>query len=347
MSDKKFRDPADRTPRTARTPRRHSGRLTRADFEAQVQATKADLTAQVQATRADLSAQVKATRAQIDATTERINARTGRNLAFAILIGLVLGGAVLASLLIVKELFLPVAAVLVAFTAFELATAMRQAGRDVPRVPVVLTMIAIVPVTYYLGSAGQWFGILGAMAVVALWRLVEIVIPASSAGRHGLVADLGAGTFILAYLAGLGSFAVALLARPDGQYWTLAFLVVVVLCDIGAYASGLSFGKHPMAPTISPKKTWEGFAGAVVAALVGGVLFAVLLLDQPWWFGLIFGLVLVLTATMGDLAESLLKRDLGVKDISSWLPGHGGFLDRLDSILPSALAAYLLFVLFT
>jgi phosphatidate cytidylyltransferase len=347
VSDKKSRDPAGRPARTVRSVRRHSGRLTRADFEAQVQATKADITAQVQATRADLTKQVKATRAQIDATTERINARTGRNLAFATLVGLVLGGAMLVSLLVVKELFMLVAAALVAFTVIELATAMRQAGRDVPRVPVVLTTIAVVPLTYYLGGAGQWFGIIGAIAVVALWRLAEILVPASSAGRHGLVADLGAGTFILVYVAGLGSFAVALTARPDGQYWTLAFLVLVVVCDIGAYASGLSFGKHPMAPTISPKKTWEGFAGAVAAALVGGVLFAILVLDQPWWFGLLFGLVIVLTATMGDLAESLLKRDLGVKDISSWLPGHGGFLDRLDSILPSALAAYLLFLLFS
>jgi phosphatidate cytidylyltransferase len=347
VSDKKFRDPDDRTSRPARTPRRHSGRLSRADFEAQVQAAKADITAQVAATRADLTKQVKATRAQIDATTERINARTGRNLAFAILFGLLLGGAMLMSLLVVKELFMLVAGALVAFTAFELATAMRQAGRDVPRVPVVLTTIAVVPLTYYLGAVGQWLGILGAIALVALWRLAEILVPASSAGRHGVLADVGAGTFVLVYLAGLGSFAVALAAQPDGQYWTLAFLVVVVLCDIGAYASGLSFGKHPMAPTISPKKTWEGFAGAVAAALVGGLLFAVLLLDEPWWFGLLFGLVIVLTATMGDLAESLLKRDLGVKDISSWLPGHGGFLDRLDSILPSALAAYLLFLLAT
>jgi phosphatidate cytidylyltransferase len=346
VSDKEPRDRDGRTAKPARPARRHSGRLTRADFEAQVQARKADITAQVQATRADLTKQVKATRAQIDATNERITARTGRNLVFATLVGLLLGGAMLVSLLVVKELFMLVAAVLVAFTAMELATAMRQAGRDVPRVPVVLTMIAVVPLTYYLGGAGQWFSILGAIAVVALWRLVEIVVPASSAGRQGLVADLGAGTFILVYLAGLGSFAVALVARPDGQYWALAFLVLVIICDIGAYASGLSFGKHPMAPTISPKKTWEGFAGAVLAALVGGVLFAILLLDQPWWFGLIFGLVIVLTATMGDLAESLLKRDLGVKDISSWLPGHGGFLDRLDSILPSALAAYLLFLLF-
>jgi phosphatidate cytidylyltransferase len=101
-----------------------------------------------------------------------------------------------------------------------------------------------------------------------------------------------------------------------------------------------------MAPTISPKKTWEGLAGAAAACLVAGVLLAVFMLGAPWWFGLVFGAVMLVTATFGDLAESLIKRDLGIKDMSSWLPGHGGFLDRLDSILPSAAAAYALYLIF-
>jgi phosphatidate cytidylyltransferase len=101
-----------------------------------------------------------------------------------------------------------------------------------------------------------------------------------------------------------------------------------------------------MAPLISPKKTWEGFAGSVVAALVAGVLASIFMLQQPWWVGLILGGTMVITATGGDLAESLIKRDLGIKDISTWLPGHGGFLDRLDSILPSAAAAYALYLIF-
>ena len=126
-----------------------------------------------------------------------------------------------------------------------------------------------------------------------------------------------------------------LTGSPGGQWWTLAAIVIVVVTDIGAYASGLNFGKHLMAPTISPKKTWEGFAGAVVAAVIAGLLLSWLMLaraalggrvprHRSWRW----------SATMGDLAESLIKRDLGVKDMSTWLPGHGGFLDRLDSILP-------------
>ncbi len=148
------------------------------------------------------------------------------------------------------------------------------------------------------------------------------------------------------YVAFMAGFTVLLTAQDGGQWWTLAFLIVVVAVDTGAYASGLAFGKHLMAPTISPKKTWEGFAGSVAAALIAGILLAIFMLQQPWWVGVILALAMVLTATSGDLAESLIKRDLGIKDISSFLPGHGGFLDRLDSALLSGAVAYALFLIF-
>ncbi len=113
-------------------------------------------------------------------------------------------------------------------------------------------------------------------------------------------------------------------------------------CDTGAYFAGRRFGRHKMAPVISPKKTWEGFAGAAVVCLGAGVLLALFMLGQPWWFGLLFGAVILVTATFGDLGESLIKRDLGIKDMGNLLPGHGGIMDRLDSLLPSAAVAYLL-----
>jgi len=143
----------------------------------------------------------------------------------------------------------------------------------------------------------------------------------------------------------LAGFAVVMTAQPRGEWWVLAFLIVVIAIDTGAYASGVLFGKHPMAPRISPKKTWEGFAGSVVAATLAGILLAVLMIGTEWWVGLILALTLVGVATLGDLTESLIKRDLGIKDISTWLPGHGGFLDRLDSMLPSTIAAYVIFSL--
>jgi phosphatidate cytidylyltransferase len=258
-----------------------------------------------------------------------------------------LGVLLIGSLIFIKALFMLFTGALIAFTTFELASALRFAGRDVPRWASVVAALASVPAAFYLGDQGRWLVILGAILFVALWRLAE------SLGRHHrgspqeIWKDIAAGTFIQVYVPFLGSFAVLLAAQTGGEWWALAFLLVVISVDIGAYASGLSFGKHPMAPRISPKKTWEGFAGSVVAALVAGVLTAIFMLHEPWWFGLIFGGVLVFTGTIGDLTESLIKRDLGIKDISTWLPGHGGFLDRLDSILPSAAAAYVLFVIFT
>jgi len=320
--------------------------VSRAEFRAQVRATRADFERQVQSTKADFERQVQATRAQLDATSERIEARTGRNLILAILIGLVLGGAMLVSLVFVKELFMIFAGVIVAFTSFELAQALRHAGRNVPRIPVVIAAVGVVPAAFYLGSAGQWLATLAGILFIAVWRVALAVLPAHRAPWRSVSGDLGAAVLIQVYVVFLASFAVLLAAQPGGQWWTLAFLLLVISADTGAYVSGLNFGKHPLAPSISPKKTWEGFLGAALVCMIAGVLLALFMLDQPWGVGIILGVVIVLTATFGDLAESLIKRDLGIKDMSSWLPGHGGFLDRLDSILPSAGVAYALYLIF-
>lgn len=277
----------------------------------------------------------------------RIEKRVGRNLPKAILFGLVLGLSLLFSLIFVTELFMLFGAALVVFTSYELASALRFAGRDVPRIPVVIAALGVIAPAYYFGAAGLWWAFLAGVALVTLWRLIEQLRPSLRADPAvSLGTDLAAGVFVLAYVALLGGFAVVMTATDGGEWWTLAYLIIVICIDIGAYVSGLTFGRTPMAPRISPKKTWEGFAGAVAIALIAGVLLALFMLDQPWWVGLILASAMVVTATVGDLTESILKRDLGIKDISTWLPGHGGFLDRLDSILPSTVAAYLVFLTF-
>ncbi|RNE58477.1 phosphatidate cytidylyltransferase [Cryobacterium tepidiphilum] len=329
-------------PGQERPPRRSN----RTDLRAQVRATRADFERQVQSTRADIERQVQVTRAQFEATSERIEARTGRNLIGAILIGLLLGVAMLSSLIFIKELFMVLAVLIAGFTALELAEALRRTGRTIPRIPVGVAAVAIVPLAFYGGATGQVLGVFGGIALIMVSRLALMVLPGQRMPRREVLRDLGAAFLIEVYVVLLASFAVLLTTQDGGQWWTLAFLILVILADVGAYASGLSFGKHPMAPTISPKKTWEGFAGAALVCLVAGVLLALFMLHQPFWFGLVFGAVILVTATFGDLAESLIKRDLGIKDMSSWLPGHGGFLDRLDSILPSAAAAYALYVIF-
>jgi phosphatidate cytidylyltransferase len=309
--------------------------------------THASGSERAQAARHDIEAQLRTQRARLEAGNEKLKARTGRNLPAAIGIGLGLGGSVLASLIFFKPLFMIVAVVLIFFIVFELTSAIRTAGRDVPRLPSVLTGIAIVPASYFFTAEGQWLTLIGGIVLISIWRLA---LQAGSTRRTGSVdlwRDLGSGAFVQIYTAFLGAFVVLPTAQRGGLWWTLGTLIIVISVDTGAYATGLSFGKHPMAPRISPKKTWEGFAGSVAAAMLAGVLISIFMIHEPWWLGIILGAVLTLTATMGDLTESLIKRDLGIKDISTWLPGHGGFLDRLDSTLPSAVVAYAIYLIVT
>jgi phosphatidate cytidylyltransferase len=295
----------------------------------------------------DLEHRVEEARAQFDEANAKINARTGRNLLAAIGIGLTLGGLFLVSLILVKWLFMILAAVFIGLTVFELASALRYAGRDVPRVASTVLAVATVPAAFFLGVEGLWLALLGAVVIISLWRLGEQLRPSHRTGPRGLFGDIGAGALVQVYVTFLAGLYVVLVGLEGGEWWTLASIIIVVVTDIGAYASGLAFGKHKLAPTISPGKTWEGFAGSIVVAVVAGILLGWLMLGQPWWVGLVMGVLLALVGTMGDLTESLIKRDLGVKDISTWLPGHGGFLDRLDSILPSAAVAYVIYLVVT
>ena len=304
-----------------------------------------ELHAQFRATRADFERQLEARRMQFEKTNERIKAKSGRNLLGAIGIGIVLGGLLLLSLLVNKDLFMLFAAVLLGISAVELATALQAMGRRVPRIPTAIATVLAVPAAYFFGIGAALLVALVGAVVVTLWRWVEIKRNYHATADVSLRKDFLAAAFVQAYVTVLGSFAVALVAMPNGQWWTLAFLIIVVSVDTGAYVSGLNFGKHPMAPKISPKKTWEGFAGAALAAIIAATILSIFMIGQPWWFGLILGPIILITATVGDLGESHIKRTIGVKDMSSWLAGHGGFLDRLDSILPSALVTFVIYSL--
>jgi phosphatidate cytidylyltransferase len=308
--------------------------------------TRADFEARAHEARADIEARVEATRAQFDATQEKIRARTGRNLLAAIAIGVGLGAIFLVSLLILKWLFIIFGAGLIGFTVFELATALRHAGRDIPRVASTVVGVAVVPIAFFFHVQGLWLGTLAAVVVITLWRLAEWAFrPSHRTGARAIWLDLGAGALIQVYVTFMAGFYLVLTGSDGGEWWTLASIVIVVATDIGAYATGLRFGRHKLAPNISPGKTWEGFAGSVLVAVISAILLATLMLHEPWWLGVVMGVLLALVGTVGDLTESLIKRDLGVKDISTWLPGHGGFLDRLDSILPSAAVAYAIFLI--
>lgn len=290
--------------------------------------------------RDELRAQFDEARAQFEATSAKIEKRAGRNLFLAIGTGLIFGGAFVASLFIVKQAFVILIAILVAVALIELASAFRLAGRRVPRVGVALGGLIIVAGAAFWGAEGMLLGLFAGSLLLTLWRLIEGLVPAWEVPPKTLVRDVFSGLFSLVYVAFLASFAILLSAAPRGEWWVFALVLIVVSVDVGAYAAGVTLGKHKMTPRISPNKTWEGFAGAAILAVASGVTISLLALEQPWWVGVLLGLIILLTATGGDLTESLIKRNLGVKDMSSWIPGHGGFLDRLDSLLPSTVGAY-------
>ncbi len=303
---------------------------------------------QLRAMRSDAEQHIAHARAEFDQANERLKQRTGRDLIVATLIGVGIGAVVVASLIFVKWLFVLFAAAAMVLGVFEFSRALQVAGRRVDVIPQLVMGFLLLLSGFFLSPWIHWVSTLVAVVVVIVWRLVAQLFAADGRAHIDVIGDVLVAGFVQMYVPFLTSAAMILLAQERGEWWVLAFLILAVVADTGAYVSGLTFGRggrHPMAPRISPKKTWEGFAGACVAALAAGAILAVFMLQVPWWAGLIFGAVVLATATVGDLGESMVKRDLGIKDMSSWLPGHGGVLDRLDSILPSATAALVMFYL--
>ncbi|MGZ8804156.1 MAG: phosphatidate cytidylyltransferase [Microbacterium sp.] len=307
----------------------------------------ADFQSHVRAARSEFENQVAQARAEFEEANERIKQRTGRDLIVAILIGLAIGAVLIASLIFLKEVFVLFALAAAMLGIFEFGRALRGSGRKVDLIPQLIIGALLVLSGYFVDLWLHWVAAFVAVALVIVWRLIAQMFAKDGRTYGAVLSDALIAGFIQLYVPFLTSLCLILLRQDGGEWWVLAFIIIAVASDTGAYAAGLSFGKHPMAPKISPKKTWEGFAGAALAALIAGVLLALFMLGLPWWPGLIIGAVILGTATAGDLGESMIKRDLGIKDMSSWLPGHGGVLDRLDSILPSVVGALALYYLFS
>ena len=172
------------------------------------------------------------------------------------------------------------------------------------------------------------------VAAAVVWRALD-------GSGLSAVRDSAAAVFAVAYVPFLAGFVVLMLAQPDGEIRVVLFVLLAVANDTGGYIAGVLLGRHPLAPTVSPKKSWEGLAGSIVLATAVGVLGAVYGLGESPVLGVALGVMTAITATVGDLAESLLKRDLELKDMGSLLPGHGGVLDRLDSMIITAPFVYL------
>ncbi|PJJ04769.1 phosphatidate cytidylyltransferase [Streptomyces sp. 2333.5] len=265
----------------------------------------------------------------------------GRNLRAAIGVGIGLGVIIVASLFVYKPIFIGVIAIAVVVGLWELTSRLAE-RKDikVPLVPLAVGGTAMVVAGYVRGAEGAWVAMALTALAVLVWRMTE--------APENYLRDVTAGVFAAFYVPFLATFvALMLAAEADGALRVLTFLLLTVVSDTGAYAVGWRFGKHKLAPRISPGKTREGLVGAVLFAMVAGALcMEFLIAHGAWWQGLLLGLAVAASATLGDLGESMIKRDLGIKDMGTLLPGHGGIMDRLDSLLPTAPVVWLLFVIF-
>jgi phosphatidate cytidylyltransferase len=249
----------------------------------------------------------------------------GRNLPIAIGVGAGLGALVVVSLYTRKEIFLLVLVVFLALAMRELTDAFAARDIHIPLIPLAAGGLAMLLFSYVYGAEGL-IGSFGLTVLVLLvWRM--------AAGAGDYVRDVTAGIFTAAYIPFLGGFAVLLLEPRDGAERIVAFIAITVASDIGGFFAGTFLGRHKLAPAISPKKTWEGLAGSAIACMLVGAWLLPWLLDARIWQGAVLGVAVVCSATLGDLIESMIKRDLGVKDLGTLLPEHGGVMDRLDSLL--------------
>ena len=269
--------------------------------------------------------------------------RAGRNLPAAITSAVVLLALIVGSLAFWKTAFLFVVAAAVVVAVWELHRGFLAKGIDLPEQPLMLGGVVMVVVAYFYGAPALVTATAVTALVIMLWLLRR--------GVNGYVMNSTASVFSLIYVPFLGSFVALMLAEggatdferwDDGVKGVITFILVTIASDIGGYVAGVLFGKHPMAPVISPKKSWEGFAGSLVFCVVVGWVLVVYLLDGDWWVGVLLGLIAVVMATLGDLCESVMKRDLGIKDMSQVIPGHGGLMDRLDSLLATIAPIWLL-----
>jgi phosphatidate cytidylyltransferase len=247
-----------------------------------------------------------------------VNGKAGRNLPAAIGVGVLLAAVTVGSLLLWRPAFLGFLAVVVCVGVWELVRAIRASGANPPLAPLLAGGALMTGLAWWGHADALTFGLMVTVLAVMIWRLAD--------GTGGYERDVTVATMVAVYVPFLTGFAAILATPPDGHLRVLVTLAAIVLSDTGGYVAGVLLGRHPMAPSVSPKKSWEGLAGSLLATAVGSAVALFVLFDVHWWWGAGFGLAVSAAAVLGDLGESLLKRDLGVKDMSGLLPGHGGFM---------------------
>ncbi len=270
-------------------------------------------------------------------TTPQKSGRAGRDLPAAIAVGVVLGAMAIGTLLFYPKGWLPLLAVAIAFATHEVIRRLGEHGYVLPTVPLLVGGQAMIWLTWPFGAAGLLGGYGGTVVVCMVWRLLG----------HGLgrppvnyLRDIATTVLLATWVPMFAAFSALLIFADNGGVRVFTVIATVVFADIGGYVAGVLFGKHLMAPAISPKKSWEGLGGSLLFGVAAATVSITFLLDKPAWVGIPLGLMLVITGVLGDLVESQVKRDLGIKDMGTLLPGHGGLMDRIDAMLPSAVAGW-------
>lgn len=267
----------------------------------------------------------------------------GRNLPAAIGVSALLGGLVLLAVWIGPVGWYPLVAAAVAVATWEVVMRLREHSYFIPRLPMLLLGQLMVWLSWPFGTTGLVAAYVTAVLFMMFGRLFY---HGRSTPPQNYLRDTAVAIFVLTWIPLFASFAamLSLIASAEGVWggvYIVTFMLCVVASDTGGYIAGVMFGSRPMAPAVSPKKSWEGFAGSVIGGVVTGALTVSLLVGEAWWIGALMGLGLVVCATLGDLVELQFKRELGIKDMSALLPGHGGLMDRLDGMLPSAMVTWL------
>ncbi|WP_441959864.1 phosphatidate cytidylyltransferase [Mycolicibacterium houstonense] len=273
---------------------------------------------------------------------QKKQSRAGRNLPAAIAVGVVLGAMAIGTLLFAPMWWLPLLAVAIAIATHEVIRRLREHGYALPTIPLLLGGQAMIWLTWPFGAAGLLGAYGGTIVVCMVWRLVGQGLDQQPVNY---LRDIAVTILLATWVPLFAAFTALLIFADHGGARVFTIIVTVVFADIGGYVAGVLFGKHLMAPAISPKKSWEGLGGSLLFGIAAAVLSVVFLLDKPAWVGVPLGLLLVITGVLGDLVESQIKRDLGIKDMGTLLPGHGGIMDRIDAMLPSAVVGWIVLTL--
>lgn len=256
---------------------------------------------------------------------EAINKRAGRKLLPSIGVGIIILALVIGSLSFLDRiLFVALALAFVYRGIWEMNRALARANIN------ICSSLYLSATIIFLAA---WFEAVPGIAVATALTIPFTLIAILTRGPKDFVRNAFASIFTLAYIPFLASFLLVMAKEDDGLRRIMTLVALVACNDTFGYVFGVLLGKHKIAPNISPKKSWEGLVGSVIFTAIGGSLMFSIYFNQMWWVGALVGLGAVVTATSGDFIESAIKRDLDLKDMGALLPGHGGVLDRLDSVL--------------